>query len=82
MTEGDIIGLADISEHVRNPIGRVNGGNDITDGPQSLKETVQRIEINMIKDALQKTDGNKEKASKLLGITRQGLFKKIKRYGL
>jgi transcriptional regulator with PAS, ATPase and Fis domain len=82
MTEGDIIGITDISEHIRNPIDRVNGGNDITDGPQSLKETVQRIEINMIKDALQKTDGNKEKASKLLGITRQGLFKKIKRYGL
>jgi two-component system NtrC family response regulator len=36
----------------------------------------------MIKNALQKTGGNKEKAAKLLGITRQGLFKKIKRYGL
>jgi len=82
MTESDIIGIADISEHIRNPIDRMNLGNDITDGPQNLKETVQRIEINMIKNALQKTSGNKEKASKLLGITRQGLFKKIKRYEL
>ncbi|MFB3147504.1 MAG: helix-turn-helix domain-containing protein [Thermodesulfobacteriota bacterium] len=34
------------------------------------------------KDALEKTGGKKEKASELLGITRQGLFKKIKKYGL
>lgn len=82
MTEGDIIGITDISEHIRNPIDNVNLGNDITDDPQTLKETVQRIEISMINDALQETGGNKEKAAKLLGITRQGLFKKIKRYGL
>ena len=36
MTEGDIIGITDISEHVRNPIDRGSGGNDIVDGPQSL----------------------------------------------
>ena len=48
----------------------------------SLKETVEEIEIRMIKDALEKTRGNKQKASEILGITRQGLIKKIKRYGL
>jgi DNA-binding protein Fis len=36
----------------------------------------------MIKDALEKTRGNKQKASEILGITRQGLIKKIKRYKL
>lgn len=46
----------------------------------SLPERVEEIEIASIKDALQKTGGNKLRASKLLGITRQGLDKKLKRY--
>jgi Nif-specific regulatory protein len=82
MSEGDIIGIADISEHIRDPIDGGNWRNNVTDGYQTLKDTVQRIEISMIKNALQKTGGNKEKASEILGITRQGLYKKIKRYML
>lgn len=46
----------------------------------SLPERVEEIEIACIKDALHKTGGNKLRASKLLGITRQGLDKKLKRY--
>jgi DNA-binding protein Fis len=34
----------------------------------------------MIRDALERTDGNRAKAAELLGITRQGLHKKLKRY--
>ena len=46
----------------------------------SLPQRVEEIEIACIRDALQKTNGNKLQASKLLGITRQGLDKKLKRY--
>ncbi|RJQ56889.1 MAG: response regulator [Nitrospiraceae bacterium] len=46
----------------------------------SLPQRVEEIEIACIRDALKKTGGNKLKASKLLGITRQGLDKKLKRY--
>jgi DNA-binding NtrC family response regulator len=45
-----------------------------------LPERVEALEIACIKDALQKTNGNKLRASKLLGITRQGLDKKLRRY--
>jgi DNA-binding NtrC family response regulator len=45
-----------------------------------LPERVEELEIACIKDALQKTNGNKLRASKLLGITRQGLDKKLRRY--
>jgi len=45
-----------------------------------LPQRVEEIEIACIKDALLKTNGNKLQASKLLGITRQGLDKKLKRY--
>ncbi|OXU14374.1 sigma-54 interaction domain-containing protein [Sedimentisphaera salicampi] len=33
-------------------------------------------------EALKKTDGNKTKAAKLLGITRAGLYKRMKRFGI
>jgi DNA-binding NtrC family response regulator len=45
-----------------------------------LPERVEELEIACIKDALLKTNGNKLRASKLLGITRQGLDKKLLRY--
>jgi DNA-binding NtrC family response regulator len=45
-----------------------------------LSERVEEIEIACIKDALHKTSGKKLQASKLLGITRQGLDKKLRRY--
>jgi len=46
----------------------------------SLPQRVEEIEITCIREALLKTKGNKLQASKLLGITRQGLDKKLKRY--
>jgi transcriptional regulator with PAS, ATPase and Fis domain len=45
-----------------------------------LSERVKEMEIACIKDALHKTSGKKLQASKLLGITRQGLDKKLRRY--
>jgi len=44
----------------------------------SMPEKVRGLEIECIKKALNETNGNKLKASKLLGITRQGLDKKMK----
>jgi transcriptional regulator with PAS, ATPase and Fis domain len=46
----------------------------------SLPEKIRELEIRCIKDALDETKGNKVQASRLLGITRQGMDKKIKRY--
>jgi transcriptional regulator with PAS, ATPase and Fis domain len=36
----------------------------------------------MITDALRQTGGNKQKAADLLGLSRQGLIKKVKRLSL
>ncbi len=46
----------------------------------SLAERIEELEITSIKEALKRTRGNKVQASALLGITRQGLDKKMKRY--
>ncbi len=45
-----------------------------------MPELVRRLEINMIRNTLAKTNGNRQKTAALLGITRQGLHKKMKRY--
>jgi transcriptional regulator with PAS, ATPase and Fis domain len=46
----------------------------------SLPARTRELEISFIKKALNLSGGNKQQASGLLGITRQGLNKKIKRY--
>lgn len=48
----------------------------------NLKEAVEELEIAMIIDALETTDWNQTKAAKLLGLSRQGLIKKMRRYEL
>ena len=54
--------------------------NDRSKG--SIKDMVQQLESRLIKEALVKTGGNRSKAARILGLTRQGLINKINRYGL
>jgi DNA-binding NtrC family response regulator len=46
-----------------------------------MPDAVQRLEKTMIAEALRRFAGNRTRASEELGITRQGLLKKLKRYG-
>jgi Nif-specific regulatory protein len=46
----------------------------------TLQEVIERIEKQMVSEALEKSEGNRSHAANLLGITRQGLLNKIKRY--
>ncbi|MBI3316784.1 MAG: nif-specific transcriptional activator NifA [Candidatus Omnitrophica bacterium] len=48
----------------------------------SLPEAVEEMEKRMISQALDKTDGNKRKAAKLLGMTERMIGYKIQKYGL
>ncbi|SHJ98825.1 PAS domain S-box-containing protein [Anaerobranca californiensis DSM 14826] len=53
------------------------------EGPiPSLKEIVEETEMEVIKRCLEFTKGNKQKAAKLLKISRSSLYDKIERYGL
>ncbi|WP_337842745.1 sigma-54 dependent transcriptional regulator [Rheinheimera sp.] len=47
-----------------------------------LDEQVKALEIRLIQQALQQHSGNKSQAARTLGISRQGLLKKLERYGL
>jgi transcriptional regulator with GAF, ATPase, and Fis domain len=48
----------------------------------NLKEAVEQLEKNMIMSALETTAWNQTKAAKHLGLSRQGLIKKMRRYEL
>ena len=78
--EGQRISLKHCSEELRKgknarALAMVESTRDLF-----LTERVEELEITSIKEALRRTRGNKLQASKLLGITRQGLDKKMKRY--
>jgi Nif-specific regulatory protein len=49
---------------------------------KSLAEAVEALERRMIQDALTASGGNRLKAAQALGLSRQGLFKKLKKLGL
>jgi transcriptional regulator with GAF, ATPase, and Fis domain len=50
--------------------------------PQSLKSAVGQLEKQMILEALQGTRNNQQQTAKTLGLSRQGLINKMKRYAI
>ncbi|MCK5033255.1 MAG: sigma-54-dependent Fis family transcriptional regulator, partial [Calditrichia bacterium] len=48
----------------------------------NIKEQVEALEISLIQQMLLTTNGNILKAAELLGLSRQGLHKKLNRYKL
>ena len=47
-----------------------------------FKEAVARLEKEMLEEALDAVQGNQVKAARALGLSRQGLINKMKRYGV
>jgi DNA-binding NtrC family response regulator len=50
--------------------------------PQSLKTAIEELERRMIQEAIESTHNNQQQAARLLGLSRQGLINKLKRYSL
>jgi DNA-binding NtrC family response regulator len=48
----------------------------------TLKEAVEDLERRMISSALEATRNNQQQTARLLGLSRQGLINKLKRYAL
>jgi len=48
--------------------------------PATIQEATARLERKMVEDALHKSGGNRSRAARVLGLTRQGLLNKIRRY--
>jgi Nif-specific regulatory protein len=70
----------DLSEAIRNGGGKEAPVQFLP--ASSLKETVAALERRLIVEALQARRYNQQQAAKMLGLSRQGLIKKMKRYGI
>jgi transcriptional regulator with GAF, ATPase, and Fis domain len=78
--EGDRISLTHCSPELQGWKSSRSLADTYSGASVSLPEKVKNLEIQLIREALRECSGNKLQASKALGITRQGLDKKIKRY--
>ena len=84
LSSEEVIQLSDLSESVgegrlmASPIPPPAVGEDGT----LLKSRVTALEMQMIGEAMQQTEGDRRRAARLLGLSHQGLINKIKRYGL
>jgi DNA-binding NtrC family response regulator len=50
--------------------------------PVSLKQAIEDLERRMIREVIDETRGNQQQAARRLGLSRQGLINKMKRYGI
>ncbi len=55
---------------------------DMLDNKQTLKEAIEELEKKMIIQCMEDCDWNQTQAAKELGLSRQGLIKKLARYNL
>ena len=70
----------DLSEAIRSRAGWAVSSRGKSE--DSLKTTVAELEKRMILDALRRCRQNQQQAATALGVSRQGLIKKMKRYGI
>jgi len=78
--EGDEAELSDRRDAL--DADEADAADHVGNGDGSFKEQVAALERQLIKEALQRADGNRSKAADELGIYRRLLYAKIKEYGL
>jgi len=64
----------------RSTVAAAVGGR--THAATTLASAVDRLERDMIRSALERTSGNISETARLLGLTRRGLYLKLRRLGL
>jgi len=74
-------GFAERNGKTEEVMESLNLANALTKG-QTLAEIMEHTEKLVILQALLASKGNKAKASKILGISQPGLYKKLMKYGL
>ena len=81
----ELVGVEDLSEAIResNTVAEPTEDSPVTgEVKKFLKDRVTALEIQMIREALINTQGDRRKTAKQLGLSHQGLINKVKRYGL
>jgi Nif-specific regulatory protein len=72
------VGVPDLSESLRAASDLPSAGCST----RYLKEAVEALERRLITAALEECQHNQQRAARTLGLSRQGLIKKMKRYGI
>jgi len=80
---GNVITEDDLWEDLPAPAVQ----NGVFPGPEaggqlSLKKAIAELEERMVRQAMEQTRGNQQQAARRLGLSRQGLINKMKRYGI
>jgi transcriptional regulator with PAS, ATPase and Fis domain len=72
------------ANHIQSYLLSDADGPGFCSGPDhvGLKEAVRNAEKEVIRGALESTGGNKRQASRVLGISRSGLYQKISEYNI
>ena len=72
-----------LPEHLPDSIRRVGEGRCGVKGDRfsAPAVSIEEVERRAIREALNRTDGNRGAAAKLLGISKRTLFYRLKRYG-
>jgi DNA-binding NtrC family response regulator len=71
-----------LSAKIRRVEGNLANAGVTAGSVSSLKEQMDQVERHLVSEALKAHDNNKTSAAKALGITREGLHKKLKQLGL
>ena len=79
--EGEI-GLDDLPASFLQPHSSEPAPRRLPEEGVSFRDEVDRLETELITQALRRTDGNKNQAAQLLGLNRTTLLEKIKKKGL
>jgi DNA-binding NtrC family response regulator len=75
---GEARGRVDLEHWPETPVLPGAGAGPVAPG---LHAETRALEERRLREALQRTRGNKSQAARALGLSRQGLLKKLRRYG-
>ncbi|WP_333797830.1 sigma-54-dependent transcriptional regulator [Rheinheimera sp.] len=82
IAQGGVVTLSDIQLLHLTPQQTAAATPLLASPGLSLDEQVRQLEVSLLTQALLESQGNRSQAARVLGLSRQGLLKKIERYGL
>ncbi len=81
--DGEFLTIRNLSKHLASLVPpKINCNNCLRLKGETLKEKIEFVESELVREALQRHRWNQSRAAAELGLSRVGLANKIKRYGL
>jgi two-component system, NtrC family, response regulator AtoC len=81
LADDTTLGVEDLPDSIRSPVPSLDGP-DMADDELSVKKHGEALERRLIRQALERTGGNKTRAAELLELSSRALLYKIRDYGL